>query len=153
MSPTNLSFEQTKFDCCGRIFVLVVGSMAISKDVLLSFEATRLKITYPSSRINLYTRLKIAMQCVVYCGESKNKTAGLRPAKVSNATCRPSAVKKLVICMQGCRARLPGKAVGQGHDYYSIWFNLSAAFFKSEKTTGVIKLKTHYFISNHFMKC
>jgi hypothetical protein len=39
------------------------------------------------------------------------------------------------------------------HDYYSIWFNLSAAFFKSEKTTGVIKLKTHYFISNHFMKC
>jgi hypothetical protein len=40
-----------------------------------------------------------------------------------------------------------------GHDYYSIWFNLSAAFFKSEKTTGVIKLKTHYFISNHFMKC
>jgi HEPN domain-containing protein len=38
------------------------------------------------------------------------------------------------------------------HDYYSIWFNLSAAFFKSEKTTGVIKLKTHYLISNHFMK-
>jgi hypothetical protein len=27
-----------------------------------------------------------------------------------------------------------------------IWFNLSAAFFISEKETGVIKLKTHYFI-------
>jgi hypothetical protein len=43
--------------------------------------------------------------------------------------------------------------LGFPHDYYSIWFNLIAAFFKSEKTTGVIKLKTHYFISNHFMKC
>jgi hypothetical protein len=39
------------------------------------------------------------------------------------------------------------------HDYYSIWFNLSAAFFISEKKTGVIKLKTHYFISYHVMKC
>jgi hypothetical protein len=41
------------------------------------------------------------------------------------------------------------------HDYYSIWFNLNAAFFKSEEKSGVIKLKTHYFISYHYhvMKC
>jgi hypothetical protein len=39
------------------------------------------------------------------------------------------------------------------HDYYSIWFNFSAAFFISEKKAVVIKLKTHYFISHHFMKC
>jgi hypothetical protein len=36
------------------------------------------------------------------------------------------------------------------HDYYSIWFNLSAAFFKSEKKTGVIKLKTHFI---HLVPC
>jgi hypothetical protein len=38
------------------------------------------------------------------------------------------------------------------HDYYSIWFNLSAAFFISEKKAVVIKLKTHYFISYYVMK-
>jgi hypothetical protein len=42
---------------------------------------------------------------------------------------------------------------GLAHDYYSIWFNISAAFFISEKKPGVIKLKTHYFISNHVVKC
>jgi hypothetical protein len=39
------------------------------------------------------------------------------------------------------------------HDYYRTWFNLSDNFFISEKKLGVIKLKTHYFISYHFMKC
>jgi hypothetical protein len=39
------------------------------------------------------------------------------------------------------------------HDYYSTWFNLSDNFFISEKKLGVIKLKTHYFILYHFMKC
>jgi hypothetical protein len=33
---------------------------------------------------------------------------------------------------------------GYNHDYYSIWFNFSAAFFISEKKAVVIKLKTHY---------
>jgi hypothetical protein len=45
------------------------------------------------------------------------------------------------------------KPLEPGHDYYSIWFNFSAAFFISEKKAVVIKLKTHYFISYHFMKC
>jgi hypothetical protein len=36
------------------------------------------------------------------------------------------------------------------HDYYSIWFNLSAAFFISEKKTGVIKLKPPLF---HLVPC
>jgi hypothetical protein len=36
---------------------------------------------------------------------------------------------------------------------YAIWFNFTAAFFISEKKTGVIKLKAHYFISYHVMKC
>jgi hypothetical protein len=39
------------------------------------------------------------------------------------------------------------------HDFYSTWFNLSDNFFISEKKLGVIKLKTHYFILYHFMKC
>jgi hypothetical protein len=39
------------------------------------------------------------------------------------------------------------------HDYYSTWFNLIDDFFISEKKSGVVKLKTHYFISYHFMKC
>jgi hypothetical protein len=38
------------------------------------------------------------------------------------------------------------------HDYYSIWFNLSAAFFISEIKAVVIKLKTHYFFLYHVMK-
>jgi hypothetical protein len=46
-----------------------------------------------------------------------------------------------------------GRGRPKSSDYYSIWFNLSAAFFISEKKTGVIKLKTHYFISYHVMKC
>jgi hypothetical protein len=36
------------------------------------------------------------------------------------------------------------------HDYYSIWFNFSAAFFISEKKTGVIKLKKHFI---HLVPC
>jgi hypothetical protein len=36
------------------------------------------------------------------------------PAKVWNAACRPPAVKKLAMFLQGCRVRLPGKAGGQG---------------------------------------
>jgi hypothetical protein len=36
------------------------------------------------------------------------------------------------------------------HDYYSIWFNFSAAFFISEKKTGVIKLKNHFI---HLVPC
>jgi hypothetical protein len=39
------------------------------------------------------------------------------------------------------------------HDYYSIWFNFIAAFFRSENKVRDIKLKTHYFISYHVMKC
>jgi hypothetical protein len=38
------------------------------------------------------------------------------------------------------------------HDYYSIWFNFIAAFFRSENKVRDIKLKTHYFISYHVMK-
>jgi hypothetical protein len=63
------------------------------------------------------------------CGVSLNLTAGLRALKVCKAACRPTAVKKLtilpspptlrpvitlVIFLQGCRERLPGKATGQG---------------------------------------
>jgi hypothetical protein len=33
---------------------------------------------------------------------------------------------------------------------YSIWFNFSAAFFISEKKTGVIKLKIHFI---HLVPC
>jgi hypothetical protein len=36
------------------------------------------------------------------------------------------------------------------HDYYSIWFNLSAAFFIPEKKTGIIKTKNPLF---HLVPC
>jgi hypothetical protein len=65
---------------------------------------------YPRSvsDINWYTKLKIAMSCYL-----QGKLA---------VNCRPTAVRKLAILpvinaaifLQGCRARLPGKAAGQG---------------------------------------
>jgi hypothetical protein len=51
------------------------------------------------------------------------------------------------------KEEVAGNIFSHEHDYYSIWFNLSAAFFISEKKAKVIKLKTHYFISYHVMKC
>jgi hypothetical protein len=62
----------------------------------------------------------------------------------------PKFTKKHVL---GSKLDKKNSLYALGHDYYSIWFNFSAAFFISEKKAVVIKLKTHYFISYHLMKC
>jgi hypothetical protein len=89
----------------------------------------------PRSRISLYTVQSSKSQCLVNCGESFNtklpavcrkiacNSAGLRPVNklvIFLQGCRarlPAGLRpviKLVIFLQGCRARLPGKAAGQG---------------------------------------
>jgi hypothetical protein len=93
--------------------------------ILRNRDKTRLKITSVLTRVHVsictqLLRLKLAMSC---------QLRGKRELKVSNAACRPTAVKKLAILPaygrllnlifhkaagQGCRARLPGKAAGQG---------------------------------------
>jgi hypothetical protein len=86
---------------------------------------------FPRSRINLYTRLKIAMSILLTAGKAAGRPAGRR-VKVSHAwnaawpCCIPAYSRKTACdsdfkaalqgkaARQGCRARLPGKAAGQG---------------------------------------
>jgi hypothetical protein len=95
----------------------------------LKIITTRLKITSVLTRVHVSICTQGSKShciCLDNCGESLNEAAGLRPVKVCNAVCRPTAVKKLAIlpdygryyfCKaagQGCWARLLGKAAGQG---------------------------------------